>query len=91
MTSSRNSQEVAQPATYQESNDPALVAAPRPVVPQQPIAKEVKLSTPGPSAASTSTTPEQRIQLLKNLAELKKEGVLTDQEFQAEKLKVLGN
>jgi hypothetical protein len=91
VNSSRNIQAVAQPATHQEIIAPALVVAPPQAVPPQPIAKEVQLSTPSPSAASTSTTPEQRIQLLKNLAELKKEGVLTDQEFQVEKQKVLGN
>ena len=43
--------------------------------------------TKSPSASSS----EQRIQLLKNLAELKKSGVLTDQEFTAEKRKILAN
>ncbi|MET3139464.1 hypothetical protein AAKU61_003845 [Undibacterium sp. GrIS 1.2] len=57
-------------------------------------------TTPGqslvtPADASThskiATSPEQRIQMLKNLAELKQSGVLTEQEFAAEKRKILEN
>lgn len=39
---------------------------------------------------ATSSTHEQRIQLLKDLVELKNSGVLSEEEFVVEKLKVLG-
>ncbi|ADL55481.1 SHOCT domain-containing protein [Gallionella capsiferriformans] len=45
-------------------------------------------STPSTPPA---TSPEQRMQMLKNLAELKQSGILTEQEFQAEKRKILAN
>jgi hypothetical protein len=38
-----------------------------------------------------ATSPEERMQMLKNLAELKQSGILTEQEFQAEKRKILNN
>lgn len=40
---------------------------------------------------ATSSTHEQRIQLLKDLVELKNSGVFSEEEFVVEKLKVLGN
>lgn len=44
-----------------------------------------------PSPARIATSPEQRIKMLKNLAELKQAGILTEQEFIAEKRKILEN
>lgn len=67
---------------------PALVA---PVANAPEIIVAAATAQPEITKASSATSPEQRIQLLKNLAELKKSGVLTDQEFTAEKRKILDN
>jgi hypothetical protein len=61
------------------------------VSPVQPGSAPIAQSIP-PSAQSTPSlaSSEQRIQLLRNLAELKKTGILTEREFMAEKQKILG-
>ena len=43
-----------------------------------------------PPAAAPAAGGESRIEQLKSLGELKAQGVLTDQEFEAEKARILG-
>jgi hypothetical protein len=43
-----------------------------------------------PPAAAPAPSGESRIDQLKELGELKAQGVLTDQEFEAEKARILG-
>lgn len=54
-----------------------------PVVVAPPVETEARPTLP-------SIDPERRIALLKELAELRSMGVLTDTEFEAEKAKILG-
>jgi hypothetical protein len=44
----------------------------------------------GPAPAAPAPSGEDRVQQLKDLAALKEQGVLTDQEFAAEKARILG-
>ncbi len=53
---------------------------------QQVQAQEPAPSAPAPTAAST----DDKIEQLKQLADLKAQGILTDQEFASEKAKILG-
>lgn len=46
---------------------------------------------PGPAAAPAPSTMDSRIDQLKRLADLKAQGVLTDNEFEAQKQQVLGS
>lgn len=84
VTSPSSPAPVAQPETV---TVPAAIAAPV----QPAVAKASQLTLASAQPASSTTSPEQRIQLLRNLAELKKSGVLTDQEFSSEKRKILDN
>jgi len=43
-----------------------------------------------PAAAAASTGGEDRVAQLKDLADLKAQGILTDEEFAAEKARILG-
>jgi len=43
-----------------------------------------------PPAAAPASSGESRIDQLKELGELKAQGILTDQEFEAEKARILG-
>jgi Short C-terminal domain len=45
---------------------------------------------PPPAPAAAAAGGEDRVQQLKDLAALKEQGVLTDQEFAAEKARILG-
>jgi hypothetical protein len=45
---------------------------------------------PAPAPAAPAAGGEDRVQQLKDLAALKEQGVLTDQEFAAEKARILG-
>jgi putative oligomerization/nucleic acid binding protein len=45
---------------------------------------------PPPAPAPAAPAAEDRVQQLKDLAALKEQGVLTDQEFAAEKARILG-
>lgn len=47
--------------------------------------------TPPPVAAPASVGPSERIRLLKELAELKQSGILTDAEFDGEKARILAS
>jgi hypothetical protein len=44
---------------------------------------------PPPAPAAAAPAPEDRVQQLKDLAALKEQGVLTEQEFAAEKARIL--
>ena len=44
-----------------------------------------------PPAAPAAAPAEDRVQQLKDLADLKAQGVLTDQEFETEKARILGS
>jgi hypothetical protein len=46
---------------------------------------------PGPAAAPAPSTMDSRIDQLKQLADLKAQGVLTDEEFGAQKRQILGS
>ena len=46
--------------------------------------------TAPPAPAAAPTNGESRIDQLKSLGELKAQGVLTDEEFEAEKARILG-
>jgi len=54
-----------------------------PAYPQQEYA-------PPPAAAAPAAGGEDRVQQLKDLAALKEQGVLTDEEFAGEKARILG-
>jgi len=57
---------------------------------QQPQAQEPAPSAPAPSAAPATASTDDKIEQLKQLADLKSQGILTDQEFATEKAKILG-
>ncbi len=58
--------------------------------------QEAQAAQPAPAPAPAAPAPaagggeEDRIQRLKDLGDLKSQGILTDQEFQAEKARILG-
>lgn len=54
------------------------------------VSPETKTDTPAASTTRSALTPAERIQALKDLAELKNQGVLNDDEFNAEKRRILG-
>jgi membrane protease subunit (stomatin/prohibitin family) len=57
---------------------------------QQPEAQDPPQAQPGTPPAAAATDAGDRITQLKQLAELHDSGALTDEEFAAEKAKVLG-
>ncbi len=57
---------------------------------QQVQAQEPAPSAPAPSAAPAPASTDDKIEQLKQLADLKSQGILTDQEFASEKAKILG-
>lgn len=57
---------------------------------QQVQAQEPAPSAPAPSAAPATASTDDKIEQLKQLADLKSQGILTDQEFASEKAKILG-
>jgi hypothetical protein len=63
----------------------------RPGKPDTLVAKQGDKLTAIPLGDSTKVSPEKRLQLLMQLGELKKSGVLNEQEFNAEKQRILGN
>ncbi len=82
----------AQKFAAQDQARAAQASAP-PVQFVQPIPAPVVVAPPVEAAAIPSAPtidPERRITLLKELAELRSMGVLTDAEFEAEKAKILG-
>lgn len=68
---------------------PAPPAPPPPAPPAE--ATPVTAASAAPSAEKSSIDPFERIRLLKELAALKADGILTEDEFLAEKKKLLGN
>ncbi len=46
---------------------------------------------PAPAAAAPAAAPPDTVAQLKQLAELKSQGILTEEEFQAQKAKILAN
>ena len=57
--------------------------------PPQQYAPQEQYAAP-PPAAPAAPAAEDRVQQLKDLADLKAQGVLTDEEFAAEKARILG-
>jgi Short C-terminal domain len=57
---------------------------------QQVQAQEPAPSAPAPAPAPTASGADDRIEQLKQLADLKTQGILTDQEFASEKARILG-
>ena len=68
---------------------PAPPAPPPPAPPAE--ATPVTAASAAPSAEKSAIDPFERIRLLKELAALKADGILTEEEFLAEKKKLLGN
>lgn len=61
---------------------------------QQALAAQSMAAAPAPEApapAAPATSPAERIAQLKDLASLKEAGILTDQEFEAEKARILAS
>ena len=56
---------------------------------QQGRAAEQAPAQPAPAPAAPSAPPRDAVQQLKELADLKAQGILTDEEFAAEKAKIL--
>ncbi|MDB5823107.1 MAG: hypothetical protein JWR21_1811 [Herminiimonas sp.] len=56
-----------------------------------PPAQPADRSAPSPQMASAPVSFAERIQLLKDLGELRTQGILTEAEFDAEKRRILGN
>ena len=56
----------------------------------QDEAQYAQAPAPAPSAAPAAAGGDDRIEQLKQLGELKAQGILTEQEFAAEKAKILG-
>jgi len=54
-----------------------------------PPPQQVYQAPPGPEPASAGLSPEA-IQQLQQLAQLKEQGILTDEEFAAQKARILG-
>lgn len=52
---------------------------------------QTQLSDQADTSKEKNLTPTEKVQILKELAELKKDGVLTEEEFVNEKKKILGN
>ena len=55
---------------------------------QQP--QQYQAPAPAPAAAPAASSTDDKIEQLKQLADLKSQGILTDQEFANEKAKILG-
>ena len=68
-------------------NETVFPAAPPPPVYQQPAPPPPQAAAPAPSGATT----DDKLAQLKQLGELRESGVLTDAEFEATKLKILGS
>ena len=83
-------QQQQQQPVYQQPAPPPPVyqqPAPPPPVYQQPAPPPPQAAAPAPSGATT----DDKLAQLKQLGELRESGVLTDAEFEATKLKILGS
>jgi membrane protease subunit (stomatin/prohibitin family) len=58
---------------------------------QPSVAQAAPPASPAAQPAAPGISPSERIQLLKDLAELRTQGILNDAEFDAEKRRILGN
>jgi hypothetical protein len=58
--------------------------------PQAAPAEQPAAEAPAAPAASAAALTDEQVSELERLAKLKEEGILTDQEFTAEKAKILG-
>lgn len=56
----------------------------------QTAQQQEQAPSPPPAASTATSTASDRIEQLKQLADLKASGALTDEEFQREKQRVLG-
>jgi len=52
--------------------------------------QQYQAPAPAPAAAPAASGTDDKIEQLKQLADLKTQGILTDQEFASEKAKILG-
>ena len=57
---------------------------------EQDAASQPQYAAPPPAAPAPAAGGEDRVQQLKDLADLKAQGVLTDEEFASEKARILG-
>jgi cell envelope opacity-associated protein A len=74
-----------QQAAQREADQDAQIAA------LQAQAAQPSAAPPAPAApASASPTMEQKVEQLRQLANLRDEGILTDEEFAAQKQEILG-
>ena len=83
-------QQQQQQPVYQQPAPPPPVyqqPAPPPPVYQQPAPPPPQAAAPAPSVATT----DDKLAQLKQLGELRESGVLTDAEFEATKLRILGS
>jgi len=83
-------QQQQQQPVYQQPAPPPPVyqqPAPPPPVYQQPAPPPPQAAAPAPSGATT----DDKLAQLKQLGELRESGVLTDAEFEATKLRILGS
>jgi membrane protease subunit (stomatin/prohibitin family) len=67
----------------------APAAPPAPAPPPAPTPPASAAPAPPPSAAAAPMSARDRVQALRDIAELKTQGVLTDAEFEAEKRRIL--
>ena len=84
---STDAQQSAQIADLQQEQPVYQQPAPPPPVYQQPAPPPPEAAAPAPSGATT----DDKLAQLKQLGELRESGVLTDAEFEATKLKILGS
>ncbi|HUA02423.1 MAG TPA: SHOCT domain-containing protein [Solirubrobacteraceae bacterium] len=57
---------------------------------EQQQQQQYQAPAPAPTAAPAAASTDDKIEQLKQLADLKSQGILTDQEFASEKAKILG-
>ena len=79
--------DAATAAKQQEAYDAQMAQQQPPADHQQPVYQQPPPPPPAPAAAPAGG---DTIQQLKDLAALKEQGILTDEEFAAQKAKVLG-
>ncbi len=77
-------------AAREQARAAQFVPVPQPVEAAQLVPVPREATPVAPVATTSAIDPERRIALLKELAELRSLGVLTDAEFDSEKAKILG-
>jgi len=58
---------------------------------QDPYAQQEQYAQPPPQAPAPAASGQTRVDKLKDLASLKEQGILTDEEFAAEKARILAS